>query len=108
MVSLAHSFPPSRARSLAFATFSTGAPVGDAIGLQIGDILTQWAPASWRAPYFLSAGLAVGVIIGGSFVIDKYLPSTDQRVDWIDVFLVTAALVFITFVLGQGELAPKQ
>lgn len=107
---LAQTFPPSRARSLAFATFSAGAPVGGAIGLQIGGILTQWAPATWRAPYFLSAGLAAGVVISGIFVIDKDLPSTapDRRVDWIGVILVTAALVLITFVLGQGELAPQQ
>ncbi|THH09287.1 hypothetical protein EW145_g2136 [Phellinidium pouzarii] len=107
---LAHAFPPSRARSLAFATFSAGAPVGGAVGLQIGGILTQWAPATWRAPFFLSTGLAVLVFLGGVTVIDKDLPSTetDRRVDWIGVLLVTAALVLITFVLGQGELAPQR
>lgn len=41
---LAHAFPPSRARSIAFATFSAGAPVGGAVGMQIGGILTEWAP----------------------------------------------------------------
>ncbi|KAI5117894.1 hypothetical protein M0805_001551 [Coniferiporia weirii] len=107
---LAHAFPPSRARSVAFATFSAGAPVGGAVGLQIGGILTQWAPATWRAPFFLSAGLSALVLIAGVFVIDKDLPSeeTDRRVDWIGVILVTAALVLITFVLGQGELAPQR
>lgn len=39
--SLAHSFPPSRARSIAFATFAAGAPVGGAFGNIIGGVLIQ-------------------------------------------------------------------
>lgn len=38
---LAHSFPPSKTRSVAFATFAAGAPVGAAIGSTIGGVLTQ-------------------------------------------------------------------
>ena len=38
---LAHSFPPSKTRSIAFATFAAGAPVGAAIGSAIGGVLTQ-------------------------------------------------------------------
>ena len=38
---LAHSFPPSRGRSVAFATFAAGAPVGGAFGTIIGGVLTQ-------------------------------------------------------------------
>lgn len=39
---LAHSFPPSRARSTAFATFSAGAPLGGALGIVFGGVLTQY------------------------------------------------------------------
>jgi MFS family permease len=38
---LAHAFPPSRARSIAFSTFSAGAPVGGILGLVLGGVLTQ-------------------------------------------------------------------
>ncbi|KAG6811560.1 hypothetical protein H0H92_006864 [Tricholoma furcatifolium] len=38
---LAHAFPPSRARSVAFATFAAGAPVGAAFGMALGGVLTQ-------------------------------------------------------------------
>jgi MFS family permease len=38
---LAHSFPPSRMRSVAFATFAAGAPLGAAIGNTFGAVLTQ-------------------------------------------------------------------
>lgn len=38
---LAHAFPPSRARSLAFATFAAGAPVGAVFGNIMGGVLTE-------------------------------------------------------------------
>ena len=38
---LAHAFPPSRARSLAFATFSAGAPIGGVFGIAIGGVVIQ-------------------------------------------------------------------
>ncbi len=38
---LAHAFPPSRARSWAFATFAAGAPVGAAFGAALGGVLTE-------------------------------------------------------------------
>lgn len=38
---LAHAFPPSRARTLAFATFSAGAPVGAVFGNTMGGLLTE-------------------------------------------------------------------
>ena len=38
---LAHTFPPSPIRSIAFATFAAGAPVGAAIGSAVGGVLTQ-------------------------------------------------------------------
>lgn len=40
-------------------------------------------------------------------VIDSELPSLeeDQRVDWFGAFLISAGLVFVVFVLTQGEVA---
>jgi MFS family permease len=38
---LAHAFPPSRMRSIAFSTFSAGAPTGGAVGMILGGVLTQ-------------------------------------------------------------------
>ncbi|KAF8215201.1 major facilitator superfamily domain-containing protein [Mycena galopus ATCC 62051] len=104
---LAHAFPPSKARSIAFATFSAGAPIGGALGTQIGGLLSQYTRASWRSPFFLIAGLACFCAVGGFLVIDPDVPSTemDKRVDWIGAFLVTTGLVLLVFVLGQGSLA---
>lgn len=40
---IAHNFH-GRARSLAFASFSCGAPIGGGIGLILGGVLTIYAP----------------------------------------------------------------
>lgn len=104
---LAHAFPPSMARSLAFATFAAGAPMGGAVGTAIGGVLTQLTAATWRSVFFLMAGLGVLCIVGGIFTIDKDTPSeeTDRRVDWLGAFLVTSGLVFIVFILSDGSIA---
>ncbi|KIY54021.1 hypothetical protein FISHEDRAFT_54818 [Fistulina hepatica ATCC 64428] len=57
------------------------------------------------------AGLAAFCFIGGVFVIDPddYVNlASDLCIDWAGAFLVTAGLVLIIFVLGQGENAPQQ
>jgi len=38
---LAHAFPSSRMRSIAFSTFSAGAPMGAALGMILGSVLAQ-------------------------------------------------------------------
>ncbi|KAF8915507.1 putative efflux transporter [Mucidula mucida] len=107
---LAHAFPPSKARSFAFATFAAGAPLGGACGLVFSGILTQLTVKTWRSTFYLITGLGAVCVVAGFFAIDPDLPSTeiDQRVDWIGATLVTAGLVLIVFVLTQGEIAPQQ
>ncbi|KAF8149117.1 major facilitator superfamily domain-containing protein [Crassisporium funariophilum] len=107
---LAHAFPPSRARSLAFATFSAGAPVGAVFGTAVGGVLTEFTERTWRSSFYLLCGLTVLCLLGGFFSIDNDVPSqeADKRVDWLGAFLVTAGLVLIVFVLGQGEIAPQK
>jgi MFS family permease len=107
---LAHSFPPSRTRSIAFATFAAGAPMGGAIGSVIGGALTQLTKPTWRSSFFLIAGLSLAAFLGGVVSIDKDVPyeNIDRRVDWLGAFLVTAALVFICFALADGPIAPAE
>lgn len=107
---LAHSFPPSRARTLAFSTFAAGAPVGGAFGIIIGGVVTQLADEHWRGTFFLAAGLSALTLCGGALTMppDKVDLEADRRVDWIGAALVTAGLVLIVFVLGQGEIAPQR
>ncbi|KAF9456825.1 major facilitator superfamily domain-containing protein [Collybia nuda] len=107
---LAEAFPPSRARSIAFSVFAAGAPVGAAFGLAVGGVLTQMTKYTWRATFFMQAGLTAFCFIGGLMSIDPDKPSTevDRRTDWLGAALVTVGLVLIVFVLGQGEVAPQQ
>lgn len=100
----------STLRTLAFATFSCGAPLGGAVGFTIGSVLTQETSAKWRSPLFFTAGLAGLTFVTGWLSIDEDThhldPALDRRVDWIGAFLVTSGLVFLTYSLGDGETAP--
>ncbi|KAI0087285.1 efflux transporter [Irpex rosettiformis] len=105
---LAQSFPPSRTRSIAFATFSAGAPMGGAIGSLLGGTLTQVTKATWRSSFFLFAGLSLMAFVGGLAFIDNDVSYQDieRRVDWLGGLLVTTGLVFICFALSDGPIAP--
>ena len=64
---------------------------------------------SWCGVFHLNVGLAALTFLTALFAIDRDQPSaeSDKHVDWVGAALVTAGLVLITFVLGQGELAPR-
>ncbi|CDO78203.1 hypothetical protein BN946_scf184701.g1 [Trametes cinnabarina] len=106
---LAHNFPPSPIRSIAFATFAAGAPVGGAIGLAIGGVLTQVTARGGRRSGSdgLSAVCCLGAIVSH---LDEdaslHHQAVDRRVDWLGAFLVTAGLTLIIFVLSDGSIAP--
>ncbi|KAJ8501416.1 hypothetical protein ONZ45_g12147 [Pleurotus djamor] len=104
---LAQAFPPSKARAIAFTTFSTGNPLGGGLGMVLGGALTELSSATWRSSFFVFAGIASCCLIGGVFTIDSDIPSTEKggRVDWIGAALVTTGLTLVTFVLSEGELA---
>ncbi|KAF9254845.1 MFS general substrate transporter [Marasmius fiardii PR-910] len=108
---LAETFPPSQWRSVAFASFAAGAPIGAAFGTAIGGVLTQVTQTTWRAVFWLSTGLSALALGLGMLAIEHDPPSDeeDRRTDWIGALFSTIALTLIVFVLGQGEEArPKQ
>ncbi|KIM24280.1 hypothetical protein M408DRAFT_233993 [Serendipita vermifera MAFF 305830] len=103
---LAHSFPPGRARSTAFATFSAGAPLGGAIGMVFGGVMAQYA--SWKGVFYFIAGMAAVIGVAGLFGMDPdpkrtASSSKDHSVDWPGAFLVTAGLVLLTFALSEAS-----
>ncbi|KAJ8074009.1 hypothetical protein PM082_012299 [Marasmius tenuissimus] len=108
---LAETFPPSQIRSVAFASFAAGAPVGGAFGTALGGVLIEHTSTSWRAVFWFATGLTAASLVLGVIAFDKDLPSTekDRRTDWVGAFLSTAGFTLIVFVLGQGEVAkPSQ
>lgn len=72
-------------------------------------LIDGFGSITWRGVFHLNVGLAALTFLIALYAIDPDQPSTesDKRVDWVGAALVTAGLVLIMFVLGQGELAPK-
>ena len=106
---IARTFPPSsRTRSIAFACFSAGAPIGSGLGSAFGGVFTQYS--TWRGVFYLTAGMAYLPMAIGWFTIDSEIldPTRDRRVDWLGGFLSTAGLTLLTFGLGAGPTAPDK
>ncbi|KAH9977519.1 efflux transporter [Russula compacta] len=100
---LSRAFPPGPSRSIAFATFSAGAPIGSAFSTVLSSVLTQLTGPTWRSPLYLLSGFTFACLILGFFAIDEDEPSTeeDRRVDWIGATLITSGLMLIVFVLNN-------
>lgn len=64
---------------------------------------------TWRSVFYVSAGIAVLIAIGGALTVDADQPSDeeDRRVDWVGSTLITAGLVLIIFVLSDAAIAPR-
>ncbi|KAI0287841.1 efflux transporter [Russula brevipes] len=111
---LSRAFPSGASRSIAFATFSAGAPIGSAFSTVLSSILTQLTRPTWRSPLYLLSGFTFACLVLGFFSIDEDEPSTeeDRRVDWIGAILITSGLIMIVFVLNdvpttrEGWMAP--
>ncbi|KAN0121010.1 efflux transporter [Russula decolorans] len=106
---LSRAFPPGPSRSIAFATFSAGAPIGSAFSTVLSSILTQLTSPTWRSPLYLLSGFTFACLVLGFFTIDEDEPSTeeDRRVDWIGATLITCGLILIIFVLSDTPTARK-
>ncbi|KAJ7673587.1 major facilitator superfamily domain-containing protein [Mycena rosella] len=116
---LAHEFPPTapRSRNAAFASFAAGGPVGAAIGMILGGLVTQLSPITWRAQFFLSAAIALATLLAGALFLpadarspptnnDNTPPQHDTRTDWPGAVLSAVGLVLLVFVLGQADAPP--
>ncbi|KAJ7119215.1 hypothetical protein C8R43DRAFT_1137101 [Mycena crocata] len=70
----------NHARAAAFATFSARGPLGAALGMVLGGLVTQLSRYTWRAQFFLSAALAFATLVAGVQVIpaDPPLRSTSK------------------------------
>ncbi|KAF4568237.1 hypothetical protein EYR40_010365 [Pleurotus pulmonarius] len=76
---LAHAFPPGTLRSIAFATFAAGAPLGAFTGMALGAVMTQLSAPTWRSNFFLSTGLTVLYTALGWYAIDDDEPSSSAQ-----------------------------
>ena len=99
-------FPPGKAKNYAFATYSSGAPLGSVIGNILGGVVGQYA--SWRWVLWILAILAAMVTVAGHFVIPMPKPRTEpmdlkNSVDWAGGATITVSILVLLFALTEGN-----
>lgn len=94
-------FPPGPKRNLAYGALGAGQPVGFILGLVLGGILTE-SRATWRAIFFIQAGLGFFFVVLGWLVFEKDQPSSmyTKGLDWGGAFLSTAGFALLTYSLA--------
>ena len=100
-------FPPGKAKNYAFATYSSGAPLGSICGNIFGGVVGQYA--SWKWIFWILAIIALCVTIAGHFLIPlpTMHPSESElknAVDWLGGTMVTIALFILLFALTEGNI----
>ncbi|KAJ7044973.1 major facilitator superfamily domain-containing protein [Mycena alexandri] len=102
------SFPPGPKRNKAYGVLGAGQPLGFILGLILGGILAQ-SKATWRAVFYIQAGLGVFfVVLGFVFLIKQ--PSTQRYtkgLDWGGAILSAAGIGLLTYSLADSTTARK-
>jgi len=104
---LSSHFPPGKAKNRAFSILGAGQAIGFIIGMILGGILAE--SASWRAIFWLQAGLGCLLCVVGWFVIPNDDPSRryHKGLDVIGAVLSTAGLGLLVYDLGESTATPK-
>ncbi|KAJ7888691.1 major facilitator superfamily-domain-containing protein [Mycena olivaceomarginata] len=102
-------FPAGPRRNTAFGILGAGQPLGYILGLVLGGILSE-SRATWRAIFYVQAGLGALFFILGLFCLDKQ-PTSDKLygkgLDWGGALLSTAGLGLLTYSLAASSSAPR-
>ncbi|KAF9053953.1 MFS general substrate transporter [Hymenopellis radicata] len=92
------------ARDMAFAVFTTGSPLGSALGTIFGGLPTEYSAIKWRGIYVvlacLSATSALCVLFTAPPSITKPVPG---GIDYLGGCLVSVALTLTLFCISQGS-----
>jgi MFS family permease len=99
-------FPPGKAKNYAFATYSSGAPLGSVIGNILGGVVGEYA--SWRWVLWILTILAAMITVAGHFVVPQSKQRTQpmdlkNSVDWAGGATVTVAILVLLFALTEGN-----
>ncbi|ETN42395.1 uncharacterized protein HMPREF1541_01549 [Cyphellophora europaea CBS 101466] len=99
-------FPHGPRRNMAFATMGGGQPLGFAIGLVMGGVLSD-SPASWRGAFYIGAGINTLVLIVTFFGLPKLAPGRGVEwaklwtdLDWTGALLLSASLGMLSYVFA--------
>lgn len=95
-------FPEGKRRNIAFAAMGGGQPVGFAIGLTLGGVLSD--TIGWRWGFHIAAAINAVVFVIGFFGI----PSVDDRqphvwtrlkddIDWVGIIIGSTSLAMLSY-----------
>lgn len=102
------SFPPGPRRNIAFAATGMGQPLGYALGLILGGVLTD--TIGWRWGFYITAMVDAVLFLASIFVLppdaeSKRLSRASwhrliQDIDWVGVGILAASLGLLSYVLA--------
>ncbi|KAL3474980.1 major facilitator superfamily domain-containing protein [Aspergillus californicus] len=109
------SFPPGRKRNIAFAATGMGQPLGYALGLILGGILT--GTIGWRWGFYITAIADAVLFVASIYVLppdgDSKKLSKDTwhrlayNIDWVGVAILAVAFGLLSYVLAMVTLSYK-
>ncbi|KAF7349747.1 MFS general substrate transporter [Mycena sanguinolenta] len=106
---LASRFPPGSRRNTAFSILGAAQPLGYMLGLILGGLFSQ-SRATWRAIFYVQAGLGALFVVLGFFQLEKQPTGSKfyaKGLDWGGAFLSTAGLGLLTYALAASASAPR-
>ncbi|KAI5861265.1 integral membrane protein [Durotheca rogersii] len=101
-------FPAGRPRNLAFAAFGAGYPLGGALGLVLGGVLTNGP--GWRVAFHLAAAASAAAFALAWFTLPPAPPAPladlarrlAREIDWVGVAAATACLASLSYVFAEA------
>ncbi|USP81631.1 hypothetical protein yc1106_08905 [Curvularia clavata] len=107
---LGSTFPPGKAKDVAFGCYGAGLPLGGIIGHVFGGIVCEYL--SWRWIYWMIGIIAAMSTIASYYIIPGPLTSPqlnrNNTVDWTGGTLITVGLIILIFALSQGNIVGWQ
>ncbi|KAF7349750.1 MFS general substrate transporter [Mycena sanguinolenta] len=106
---LASRFPPGSRRNTAFSILGAAQPLGYMLGLILGGLFSQ-SHATWRAIFYVQAGLGALFVVLGFFQLEKQPTGSKfyaKGLDWGGALLSTAGLGLLTYALAASASATR-
>lgn len=99
-------FPHGKRRNIAFAAMGGGQPIGFAIGLTTGGLVSD-SSATWRGAFYIAAGLNTVFLLVTLFGLPK-IPQKEpitwtklsKEVDWVGALILSASLGLLSYCLA--------
>ncbi|EMD60199.1 hypothetical protein COCSADRAFT_100106 [Bipolaris sorokiniana ND90Pr] len=102
---LSSTFPPGKAKDIAFSFFAIGAPFGFIFGNPLGSLIGEHLP--WQWTYWILS-ITAGISTTASYSIiprppPSPTPSKASTIDWIGAAILTLALILLVLALSNGN-----